>query len=98
MQVDIIDVATSLAQSTNVQPSVAIVGAFSDMMRHLRKSIHCSIDDSDLGEEIVQWNKKFQASVNKCLVQLSHKVTYLHPPYLDYLFIFYILEMQGPSL
>ncbi|KAM7512344.1 hypothetical protein LguiB_011219 [Lonicera macranthoides] len=74
MQVDIIDVATSLAQSTNVQPSVAIVGAFSDMMRHLRKSIHCSIDDSDLGEEIVQWNKKFQASVNKCLVQLSHKV------------------------
>ncbi|XP_022147837.1 uncharacterized protein LOC111016661 isoform X2 [Momordica charantia] len=74
MQIDIVNVATSLAQRTNAQPSVAIIGALSDMMRHLRKSIHCSLDDANLGAEIVQWNQKHQASVDACLVELSQKV------------------------
>ncbi|KAA8520232.1 hypothetical protein F0562_014488 [Nyssa sinensis] len=74
MQVEIIGIATLLAQATKVQPSVTIVGAYSDMMRHLRKSIHCSLDDSNLGEEIINWNRKFRAAVDECLVQISHKV------------------------
>lgn len=74
MQLDIVDVVTCLAQQTKVQPSMAIVGALSDMMRHLRKSIHCSLDDSNLGNEIIEWNRRFQAAVDACLVQLSHKV------------------------
>ncbi|KAM5552410.1 hypothetical protein ABKV19_026983 [Rosa sericea] len=41
---------------TKVQSSVAIIGALSDMMRHLRKSIHCSLDDSNLGTEVIEWN------------------------------------------
>ncbi|KAJ1400290.1 Armadillo-type fold [Sesbania bispinosa] len=52
MQLDIVGVITHLAQQTRVQQSVAIIGALSDMMRHLRKSIHCSLDDSNLGSEI----------------------------------------------
>ncbi|BBG96396.1 hypothetical protein Prudu_005189 [Prunus dulcis] len=51
MQLDIVDVATSLTREAKVQSSVAIIGALSDMMRHLRKSIHCSLDDSNLGTE-----------------------------------------------
>lgn len=74
MQIDIVQLATSLAQATKAQPSVTIIGAFSDMMRHLRKSIHCSLDDSDLGEEVIQWNRKLYAVVNECLIQMSHKV------------------------
>ncbi|XP_022152867.1 uncharacterized protein LOC111020492 isoform X2 [Momordica charantia] len=74
MQIDIVNVATSLLQQTNAQPSVAIIGALSDMMRHLRKSIHCSLDDANLGAEVVQWNQKHQASVDACLVELSRKV------------------------
>ncbi|KAL6981192.1 hypothetical protein U1Q18_022823 [Sarracenia purpurea var. burkii] len=74
MQVHIIDIATCLAQATKVQPSVTLLGAYSDMMRHLRKSIHCSLDDSNLGSEIIQWNRKFGAAVDRCLVQLSRKV------------------------
>ena len=54
MQLDIVDVATYLARQTKVQPSVAIIGALSDMMRHLRKSIHCSVDDSNLGAQVTQ--------------------------------------------
>lgn len=86
MQVDIVIVATSLAQTTKIQPSVTIVGAFSDMMRHLRKSIHCSLDDSNLGEEVIQWNRRFQEAVHECLVQMSQKVNlrwiFFHPQFL----------------
>lgn len=75
MQLDIVDIITNLAQQTKVQQSVAIIGALSDMMRHLRKSIHCSLDDSDLGTEVIQWNQKFRQAVDECLAQLSLKVT-----------------------
>ncbi|KAB2594741.1 hypothetical protein D8674_030191 [Pyrus ussuriensis x Pyrus communis] len=74
MQLDIVDVATSLAREAKVQSSVAIIGALSDMMRHLRKSIHCSLDDSNFGAEVIEWNRKFRAAVDECLVQLTHKV------------------------
>ncbi|XWS45739.1 hypothetical protein CRYUN_Cryun14cG0005500 [Craigia yunnanensis] len=74
MQLHIVDVATSLARQTKVQPSVAIIGALTDMTRHLRKSIHSSLDDSSLGAEVIQYNQNFRAAVDECLVQLSHKV------------------------
>ncbi|TKY67979.1 EFR3-like B [Spatholobus suberectus] len=74
MQLDIVGVITHLAQQTRVQQSVAIIGALSDMMRHLRKSIHCSLDDSNLGSEIIQWNQKYRMEVDECLVQLTTKI------------------------
>ncbi|KAH6824536.1 hypothetical protein C2S53_010350 [Perilla frutescens var. hirtella] len=74
MQIGIVQVAISLARVTKAQPSVQIVGAFSDMMRHLRKSIHCTLDDSELGDEVILWNRKFYAVIEECLVQLSYKV------------------------
>lgn len=74
MQLDIIEVATSLTRITKVQPSVAIIGAMTDVMRHLRKSIHCSLDDEKLGDDVIKWNRDYQEAVDKCLVELSHKV------------------------
>ncbi|XP_055817871.1 protein SEMI-ROLLED LEAF 2-like [Solanum dulcamara] len=74
MQIEIVEVASSLCKATKAQSSVTIVGAFSDMMRHLRKSILCSLDDSELGEEVIQWNRKLYTAVDECLVQLSLKV------------------------
>ncbi|EXB93652.1 hypothetical protein L484_018038 [Morus notabilis] len=74
MQLDIVQVTTFLAQQAKVEPSVAIIGAVSDIMRHLRKSIHCSLDDENLGEDVIKWNKSFGEVVDKCLVQLSYKV------------------------
>ena len=74
MQLDIVGVITCLAQHTRAQQSVAIIGALSDMMRHLRKSIHCSLDDSNLGAEVIQWNQKYRKEVDECLVQLTIKV------------------------
>ncbi|KAI9169077.1 hypothetical protein LWI28_006548 [Acer negundo] len=74
MQLDIVNVSTALARQSKVQLSVAIIGAFSDMMRHLRKSIHCCLDDANLGPEVIEWNRKFRAAVDECLVQLSQKI------------------------
>ncbi|CAK7342560.1 unnamed protein product [Dovyalis caffra] len=74
MQLDIVGVTTALAEHAKVDPSVAIIGAVSDVMRHLRKSIHCSLDDADLGAEIKNWNKNFREVVDKCLTELAYKV------------------------
>ncbi|KAH9648250.1 hypothetical protein KPL70_025516 [Citrus sinensis] len=52
MQLEIVDVTTSLIEHTKVEPSVAIIGAVTDVMRHLRKSIHCSLDDANLGSDV----------------------------------------------
>ncbi|KAL1146385.1 hypothetical protein V6Z11_A11G368500, partial [Gossypium hirsutum] len=74
MQLQIVEVTTYLARDSKVEPSVAILGAVSDVMRHLRKSIHCSLNDSNMGTEVINWNKYFKEAVDKCLVQLSHNV------------------------
>ncbi|KAF5183087.1 Armadillo-type [Thalictrum thalictroides] len=74
MQLNIVEVTTALVQQSKVQPSIAIIGAVTDLMRHLRKSIHCSLDDSSLGVDIIKWNRIFQAAVDECLVQMSNKV------------------------
>ncbi|KAK9154874.1 hypothetical protein Sjap_002354 [Stephania japonica] len=74
MQLSIVKVATALAQHSKVQASRAIIGTVSDLMRHLRKGIHCSIDDSNLGVDIITWNQKFQAAIDECIVQISNKV------------------------
>ncbi|MED6141004.1 hypothetical protein PIB30_099096 [Stylosanthes scabra] len=74
MQLDIVGVISCVAQHTRSQQSVAIIGALSDMMRHLRKSIHCSLDDSSLGAEVRQWNQKYRDEVDECLVQLTTKI------------------------
>lgn len=73
MQLDIVEVTSSLAQYANVEPSVAIVGALSDLMRHLRKCTQCLLDSS-LDTDVISWNKNFREAVDECLVQLSIKV------------------------
>ncbi|CAO2831730.1 unnamed protein product [Amaranthus hypochondriacus] len=74
MQLDIIEVTTILAEQAEVEPSVALLGAISDIMRHLRKSIHSSLDDSNLGSEVIKYNRKFKELVDECLVQITQKV------------------------
>ncbi|KAI3678057.1 hypothetical protein L6452_37336 [Arctium lappa] len=74
MQLDILEIATSLARETNIKASVAIVGAINDIIRHLRRSIHHSLTDANLGADVINWNRKFQEAVDECLVELSSKV------------------------
>ncbi|CAN4107200.1 unnamed protein product [Withania somnifera] len=74
MQLDIVQVVTSLAQTTKIHHSTALVSVITNIMRHLRKSIQCTHDDSKLGAELIKWNRLFHESVDECLVELSKKV------------------------
>lgn len=74
MQLDVVEVVTALARLTKIQSSVPIVSAVSDIMRHLRKSIHYSLDDANLGDQVIKWNRKFHQVVDECLTELSSKV------------------------
>ncbi|BAT85267.1 hypothetical protein LR48_Vigan03g216400 [Vigna angularis] len=79
MQLDIVEVTTSLSRYAKVQPSVSIIGAVSDMMRHLRRCIHCSLDESKMSPDEINWHKNFRRIVDKCLVKLSNKVGEAEP-------------------
>ncbi|XP_071715628.1 protein SEMI-ROLLED LEAF 2-like isoform X2 [Rutidosis leptorrhynchoides] len=74
MKLDILEVTTVLARETKIKPSVALVGAVNDILRHLRKTFHHSLTDAILGVEVINWNKKYQETVEGCLVELSSKV------------------------
>ncbi|XP_019186681.1 PREDICTED: uncharacterized protein LOC109181388 isoform X2 [Ipomoea nil] len=74
IQLDIVKVATSLSQHTKIQNSVALIRSISDVMWHLRKSMHRSIDDAHLGAEVIECNKNFQEAVDECLVELCNKI------------------------
>lgn len=78
MQLDIIEVTTSLARETKKEASIAIVGAITDVIRHLRKSVHLALDDADLGADVIKWNKRFHEVVDECLVELSSKVLFIY--------------------
>ncbi|XP_058103557.1 protein SEMI-ROLLED LEAF 2-like [Magnolia sinica] len=74
MQLDIVQVTTSLAQQSKIQTFVAIISAIFELIKHLQKCIHFSLDDGNPRDDIIKWNAKYQAAVDECLVQLSNKV------------------------
>ncbi|XP_073010606.1 protein SEMI-ROLLED LEAF 2-like [Typha latifolia] len=74
MQLDIVEVTTCLAKHSKAQTSVAIIGAISDLVRHLRKSMQCALSNAGLDDDTVKLNNRFQKAVDECLVQLCKKV------------------------
>ncbi|XP_038984178.1 protein SEMI-ROLLED LEAF 2-like isoform X2 [Phoenix dactylifera] len=74
MQISIVNVVTHLARHAKSQASVAIITAISDLMRHLRKCMQCSIEASNLGVDVDDWNSILHFALEECLVQLTNKV------------------------
>ncbi|RWW63183.1 hypothetical protein BHE74_00029655, partial [Ensete ventricosum] len=74
IQLSIVEVAACLAEQSKAQASVAIIGAISDMVKHLRKSMHCALGSENLGGDIIKWNNNFRAAVDECIIQLSKKI------------------------
>ncbi|XP_019058776.1 PREDICTED: uncharacterized protein LOC104818426 isoform X2 [Tarenaya hassleriana] len=74
IQLDILWVTTSLAEQAKIEHSVAIVGAICDIMRHLRKNMHCSLDDANSGADETKLNRMISVAVDKCLIELAGKV------------------------
>lgn len=74
MQIDILHIATRLAQDVKLQVSLAIVTAISDLMRHLRKCLQCSIEASSQDNDTNNWYSALHSAIEECLLELTKKV------------------------
>ncbi|CAO2044524.1 unnamed protein product [Urochloa humidicola] len=72
MQLSIVEVISSLAEQSRAQASAATIGAISDLVRHMKKTLHAALGSKDL--EVVKWNNKLRKAFDECIVQLSKKV------------------------
>ncbi|KAG0446737.1 hypothetical protein HPP92_028678 [Vanilla planifolia] len=68
------EVATCLVEQSRAHSSVAIIGTLSDLVKHLRRSMQCTANNTNPDGSISEWNTKYQASIGECIVQLSKKV------------------------
>ncbi|KAI8537576.1 hypothetical protein RHMOL_Rhmol09G0034800 [Rhododendron molle] len=73
-QIDIVNVATQLAQNAKQEASVAIIGAISDLMKHLRRCMQYSAEASSPSDSLEKWNTELPSALEKCILQLSNKV------------------------
>ncbi|KAK8461736.1 hypothetical protein SEVIR_1G088700v4 [Setaria viridis] len=72
MQLSIVEVISALAEQSRAQASAATIGAISDLVRHMKKTLHVALGSKDL--EVVKWNDKLRKAFDECIVQLSKKV------------------------
>lgn len=73
-QINIIHVITQLAQYAKRQASVGIIGALTDLLKHLRKCMQYSSEASDAGGGADKLNADLQSTIENCIYQLSNKV------------------------
>ena len=76
IQLDIINVTTQLAQNAKPQASVTIIGAITDLIKHLRKCILCLFEASSTGHDTDKRNTQLQMALETCISQLSKKVIF----------------------
>ncbi|KAK7341583.1 hypothetical protein VNO80_24518 [Phaseolus coccineus] len=74
LQINIINTATTLAQNVKQQASVAILGAISELIKHLRKSLQNSAEASSFENDGFKLNTELQFALEMCIFHLSNKV------------------------
>ncbi|TVU33475.1 hypothetical protein EJB05_25295, partial [Eragrostis curvula] len=72
MQLSIVEVIAALAERSRAQASAATIGAISDLVKHMKRTLHVTLGSRDL--EVVKWNNKLRKGVDECIIQLSKKV------------------------
>ncbi|KAF5451993.1 hypothetical protein F2P56_027038 [Juglans regia] len=73
MQINIVNVTTQLAKKAKKQASVAIIGAISDLIKHLRKCLQNLAEVSCPRDGTDNWNTDLRLALEKCISQLSIK-------------------------
>ncbi|KAL5152381.1 Protein EFR3 B [Glycine soja] len=91
LQIDIINTTTQLAQNVKQQASVAIIGAISDLIKHLRKCLQNLAEASSNGNDAYKLNAELQSALEMCILQLSNKA------FPDALFHQLLLAMAHPD-
>ncbi|XP_042512049.1 protein SEMI-ROLLED LEAF 2-like [Macadamia integrifolia] len=66
---DIIQIATALARQLRTRAIVSEIGIFSDLCRHLRKSLQATVEL--VGQQESNLNSSLQTSIEDCLLEIS---------------------------
>ncbi|MCH81651.1 mitogen-activated protein kinase [Trifolium medium] len=74
LQINITNTITQLAQNVKQQASVTIIGAISDLIKHLRKCLQNLGSSSSFGNNEYKLNTELQSALEMCILQLSNKV------------------------
>ncbi|KDP42800.1 hypothetical protein JCGZ_23742 [Jatropha curcas] len=74
LQTDIVNVTMQLVQNAKQEVTVAIIGAISDLVKHLRKCLQNSVELPSPGDCVAKQNADLQFAIEKCISQLSNKV------------------------
>ncbi len=74
VQINIVNVTTELAKNAKQQASVAIIGAISDLIKHLRKCLQNLAEASSPRDATDKWNTELHSALEKCISLLSIKV------------------------
>lgn len=74
LQTNIVNVAAQLSQNVKQQASVAIIGAITELMKHLRKCIQYSAESSSPRGNFDKGNADLLYALENCILQLAHKV------------------------
>jgi hypothetical protein len=87
-QTSILKVASLLAKHAKLKASVTIASATSDLIKHLRKCMHCAVESPNAQNDVDKWNSALYVALEECLVQLTEKVGDVGP----------VLDMVGVML
>ncbi|PNY04250.1 arm repeat superfamily protein [Trifolium pratense] len=74
LQINITNTISQLAQNVKQQASVTIIGAISDLIKHLRKCLQNLAASSSFGNNEYKLNAELQSALEMCILQLSNKV------------------------
>ena len=75
VQVNMVNVATCLALHAKQQASGAMTAVIADLIKHLRKCLQ-NAAESDLPADVAKQNSDLQLALDKCIAELSNKVSF----------------------
>ncbi|GAA0169966.1 hypothetical protein LIER_24338 [Lithospermum erythrorhizon] len=78
-QLNVVNVTSELAKNSKQQESTAIIGAISDLIKHLRKHIQYAAEASTPNDDLDKWNSSLQRAIENCILQLAIKVADVGP-------------------
>ncbi|XP_031381581.1 protein SEMI-ROLLED LEAF 2 isoform X2 [Punica granatum] len=72
LQIDIVNVTSQLARNAKHGASVTIIGAITDLIKHLRRCLQCLAEESSPGGAADKKNADLQFALETCISELSN--------------------------
>ncbi|PKI73812.1 hypothetical protein CRG98_005796 [Punica granatum] len=79
LQIDIVNVTSQLARNAKHGASVTIIGAITDLIKHLRRCLQCLAEESSPGGAADKKNADLQFALETCISELSNIVGDIGP-------------------